>query len=86
MMKAQKFMLLSASASSGDPCTNERSFVNAPILEAEVIEAPSLCAISRWPEFLPKSVRRRCLNRPEVAGDTVAWLAAERQEWPGGAM
>jgi NAD(P)-dependent dehydrogenase (short-subunit alcohol dehydrogenase family) len=34
--------------------------------------------------ILPESVRDRLPDRPDVAGDTVAWLAAERREWLGG--
>ena len=32
----------------------------------------------------PEAVRSTFPNRPEIAGDTVAWLAAERREWLGG--
>jgi hypothetical protein len=28
---------------------------------------------------------RTCLrDRPDIAGDTIAWLSAERREWQGG--
>lgn len=35
-------------------------------------------------ETSPEEVRNRFPNRPEIAGDTIAWLAAERREWLGG--
>lgn len=33
---------------------------------------------------LPENVRNSLPDRPEVAGDTIVWLAAERKEWLGG--
>lgn len=35
-------------------------------------------------EHLPWLVRNALPGRPDVAGDTVAWLAAERRDWLGG--
>lgn len=35
-------------------------------------------------EGTPEVVRNRLPDRPEVAGDTMAWLVAERREWLGG--
>jgi NAD(P)-dependent dehydrogenase (short-subunit alcohol dehydrogenase family) len=35
-------------------------------------------------EDLPQRVRDAFPDRPDVAGDTIAWLAAERREWLGG--
>ena len=35
-------------------------------------------------ETLPDEVRDRLPDKPDVAGDTIAWLAAERREWLGG--
>ena len=32
----------------------------------------------------PKELRDRSPLRPDIAGDTIAWLAAERKEWLGG--
>lgn len=32
----------------------------------------------------PEAVRERLPHKPEVAGDTIAWLAAGRREWLGG--
>ena len=32
----------------------------------------------------PEELRNRLPHRPDIAGDTVAWLAAERREWLGG--
>ena len=32
----------------------------------------------------PEAVRNAFPNRPEVAGDTIVWLTAERREWLGG--
>ncbi|KAI1460225.1 hypothetical protein F4805DRAFT_19873 [Annulohypoxylon moriforme] len=34
--------------------------------------------------LIPDSVRDRFPDRPDVAGDTIAWLAAERRDWLGG--
>jgi NAD(P)-dependent dehydrogenase (short-subunit alcohol dehydrogenase family) len=34
--------------------------------------------------LLPEAVRDRFPDSPDVAGDTIAWLAAERREWLGG--
>ncbi|EPE35137.1 NAD(P)-binding Rossmann-fold containing protein [Glarea lozoyensis ATCC 20868] len=34
--------------------------------------------------LMPDSVRDRFPDKADVAGDTVAWLAAERREWLGG--
>ncbi|GKZ25949.1 hypothetical protein AbraIFM66951_002060 [Aspergillus brasiliensis] len=34
--------------------------------------------------LLPEMVRNAFPDRPEIAGDTIAWLAAERREWLGG--
>ncbi|KAG9193767.1 hypothetical protein G6011_03802 [Alternaria panax] len=35
-------------------------------------------------EAAPNEVRNRFLDRLEVAGDTIAWLGAERREWLAG--
>ena len=35
-------------------------------------------------ETAPEEVRNRFPDRPDVAGDTIAWLAAERREWLAG--
>ncbi|EKG19808.1 Short-chain dehydrogenase/reductase SDR [Macrophomina phaseolina MS6] len=35
-------------------------------------------------EHTPKEVRDKLPDRPDVAGDTIGWLAAERREWLGG--
>jgi NAD(P)-dependent dehydrogenase (short-subunit alcohol dehydrogenase family) len=35
-------------------------------------------------EMAPEEVRNRFLDRPDVAGDTIVWLAAERREWLAG--
>jgi NAD(P)-dependent dehydrogenase (short-subunit alcohol dehydrogenase family) len=35
-------------------------------------------------EGAPKMVRNTLPDRPDIAGDTIAWLAAERREWLGG--
>jgi NAD(P)-dependent dehydrogenase (short-subunit alcohol dehydrogenase family) len=32
----------------------------------------------------PKELRDRLPHRPDIAGDTIVWLAAERKEWLGG--
>ncbi|GIZ44032.1 hypothetical protein CKM354_000724100 [Cercospora kikuchii] len=32
----------------------------------------------------PEELRNRLPHKPEIAGDTIAWLAAERREWLGG--
>ena len=32
----------------------------------------------------PEELRNRLPHKPEIAGDTIAWLAAERKEWLGG--
>lgn len=32
----------------------------------------------------PESVRARLPHKPEIAGDTIVWLAAERREWLAG--
>ena len=32
----------------------------------------------------PDELRDRLPHRPDIAGDTIAWLAAERREWLGG--
>jgi hypothetical protein len=32
---------------------------------------------------LPETVRNAFPDSPDVAGDTIAWLAAERREWLG---
>lgn len=34
--------------------------------------------------MLPGMVRDALPDRPDIAGDTIAWLAAERREWLGG--
>lgn len=34
--------------------------------------------------MLPDRVRDTFPHRPDIAGDTIAWLAAERREWLGG--
>lgn len=34
--------------------------------------------------LMPDSVRNRFPDHPDVAGDTIAWLAAERRDWLGG--
>jgi NAD(P)-dependent dehydrogenase (short-subunit alcohol dehydrogenase family) len=34
--------------------------------------------------ILPGTVRDALPDRPDIAGDTIAWLAAERREWLGG--
>ncbi|OJJ67715.1 hypothetical protein ASPBRDRAFT_47751 [Aspergillus brasiliensis CBS 101740] len=34
--------------------------------------------------LLPEMVRDAFPDRPDIAGDTIAWLAAERREWLGG--
>jgi NAD(P)-dependent dehydrogenase (short-subunit alcohol dehydrogenase family) len=39
---------------------------------------------TRITEPLPESVRDALPDQPDVAGDTIAWLAAERREWVGG--
>ena len=33
---------------------------------------------------VPEAARNALPDRPDVAGDTIAWLAAERKEWLGG--
>lgn len=35
-------------------------------------------------ENAPEKVRDSLPDRPDIAGDTIAWLAAERKEWRGG--
>jgi NAD(P)-dependent dehydrogenase (short-subunit alcohol dehydrogenase family) len=35
-------------------------------------------------ETLPENVRNSFPDSPEIAGDTIAWLAAKRAEWLGG--
>lgn len=35
-------------------------------------------------DILPGAVRDAFPDRPDMAGDTIAWLAAERREWLGG--
>jgi NAD(P)-dependent dehydrogenase (short-subunit alcohol dehydrogenase family) len=35
-------------------------------------------------ETLPEKVRNSFPDSPEIAGDTIAWLAAQRAEWLGG--
>ena len=35
-------------------------------------------------ETAPEEVRNRFPDRPEVAGDTIVWLGAERREWLAG--
>ncbi|RYP41946.1 hypothetical protein DL768_010421 [Monosporascus sp. mg162] len=35
-------------------------------------------------EHTPEMVRDALPDRPDIAGDTIAWLAAERREWLGG--
>jgi NAD(P)-dependent dehydrogenase (short-subunit alcohol dehydrogenase family) len=35
-------------------------------------------------EGIPDAVRNRLPDRPDIAGDTIVWLAAERREWLGG--
>jgi NAD(P)-dependent dehydrogenase (short-subunit alcohol dehydrogenase family) len=35
-------------------------------------------------ENLPEQARTKLPHRPDIAGDTIAWLAAERKEWLGG--
>lgn len=35
-------------------------------------------------ETAPEAVRNSFPNRPEIAGDTIVWLASERREWLGG--
>ncbi|KAJ4354322.1 uncharacterized protein N0V89_006057 [Didymosphaeria variabile] len=35
-------------------------------------------------EGAPEKVRDALPDRPDIAGDTIAWLAAERREWLGG--
>ncbi|KAH7094834.1 hypothetical protein FB567DRAFT_14834 [Paraphoma chrysanthemicola] len=35
-------------------------------------------------EGTPEVVRNKLPDRPDVAGDTIVWLAAERREWLGG--
>ncbi|KAL5000170.1 hypothetical protein BDV10DRAFT_163538, partial [Aspergillus recurvatus] len=35
-------------------------------------------------DILPGTVRDALPDRPDIAGDTIAWLAAERREWLGG--
>jgi short-subunit dehydrogenase len=35
-------------------------------------------------ENAPETVRNALPDRPDVAGDTIAWLAAERREWLAG--
>lgn len=35
-------------------------------------------------EGTPEPIRNRLPDRPDIAGDTLAWLAAERREWLGG--
>ncbi|KAF9729230.1 hypothetical protein PMIN06_000128 [Paraphaeosphaeria minitans] len=35
-------------------------------------------------EGTPELVRNRLPDRPDVAGDTIVWLASERREWLGG--
>jgi hypothetical protein len=32
----------------------------------------------------PETLRNALPDRPDIAGDTIAWLAAERREWLGG--
>lgn len=35
-------------------------------------------------EGTPEPIRNKLPDRPDIAGDTLAWLAAERREWLGG--
>ena len=35
-------------------------------------------------ECTPEPISNRLPDSPDVAGDTIAWLAAERKEWLGG--
>ncbi|KAL4925434.1 SDR family NAD(P)-dependent oxidoreductase [Aspergillus undulatus] len=35
-------------------------------------------------DILPETVRDALPDSPDIAGDTIAWLAAERREWLGG--
>ncbi|RKK98492.1 hypothetical protein BFJ68_g13567 [Fusarium oxysporum] len=35
-------------------------------------------------EGAPEAVRNALPHRPDIAGDTIAWLASERREWLGG--
>ncbi|OLN97504.1 3-oxoacyl-[acyl-carrier-protein] reductase 2 [Colletotrichum chlorophyti] len=39
---------------------------------------------TKMTEHLPETIRNRLPHRPDIAGDTIAWLAAERREWLGG--
>jgi len=32
----------------------------------------------------PDAVRAQLPHQPDIAGDTIAWLASERREWLGG--
>lgn len=38
----------------------------------------------RITEAAPEAMRNALPHRPDIAGDTIAWLAAERREWLGG--
>jgi NAD(P)-dependent dehydrogenase (short-subunit alcohol dehydrogenase family) len=35
-------------------------------------------------EGTPETIRNKLPDHPDIAGDTIAWLAAERREWLGG--
>ncbi|KAL6912647.1 hypothetical protein FSST1_010407 [Fusarium sambucinum] len=35
-------------------------------------------------ELAPEALRNSLPHRPDIAGDTIAWLASERREWLGG--
>lgn len=39
---------------------------------------------TKMTEGLPQAVRDALPDRPDLAGDTIVWLAAERREWLGG--
>ncbi|KAI1038227.1 hypothetical protein LB503_011959 [Fusarium chuoi] len=39
---------------------------------------------TRITEGAPEAVRNALPHRPDIAGDTIAWLASERREWLGG--
>ncbi|CAJ0553078.1 Ff.00g115900.m01.CDS01 [Fusarium sp. VM40] len=39
---------------------------------------------TRITEGVPEAVRNALPHQPDIAGDTIAWLASERREWLGG--
>jgi NAD(P)-dependent dehydrogenase (short-subunit alcohol dehydrogenase family) len=39
---------------------------------------------TRITEGVPEAIRNALPHQPDIAGDTIAWLASERREWLGG--